>query len=743
MVYVLVMDGNYDRQKRYRQRKSEQDPEFKKKESERINGLIKKKSQMMTEDEKEEKRLKKSEYMRQYRRRKNKEKKIRITANRPSTEGSVLSPKSTMKRKTGFRTKPALRKAVKKLFDRVPLSPSKRQGAVSELAKQCGLVVSSPKGSEMVSLSPPSTSRAFSVETKSMVRDFFFQTNVVYTSPGQKDEMTVWEGGKKVKLRKYYLELTVKEAYAVFKEQHPNVQVGLSKFFELKPPNVIHMAKAPNDQCKCVTHENFRLMLKPLKVEVNSTFWQTVLCDSSDLYSPCWKGDCSDCQGGILLLNTIAQRQSNTEDQINWQIWESLETSTKKGKEVKRIVKVFKGGCVGELKELVEGAWSHYLSHVRTKRIMSKEFQDDLTKDNVLILQCDFAMDYNTKDNSREVQSAIYGRQNVTIFTAAVRHKRSWISYSVITNSDKYKNTVRVCMLQILKDFLSKTDISEVDKFIVWSDGPSCEFRNQYCTGKLLYEMSQLVNRVSYWKYFAASHGKGVCDGIGGALKARVAEHARGKHRDDVIVQNHKQFFEIASKYCPKVTMFTLDKEEVNKATEKDKPWDYVHAIEGVSTLHVAKCGIDGTIQGWRLPGEGQLKPVHYREEEPEVEEPEVEEPEVEEPEVEEPEVEDPEVEEPQNQQAALTLTAREWYVVQFEDGTTTMNYLCQLLRIEEENYVVNSFISIRSSKKKLFKKYPAEEIVNQGQFLVQVEKPEMQPGGKVLVKNVLNYEVK
>ena len=92
-------------------------------------------------------------------------------------------------------------------------------------------------------------------------------------------------------------------------------------------------------------------------------------------------------------------------------------------------------------------------------------------------------MDYYTKDNAREVQPAIYGRQNVTIFTAAVRHQGSWMSYSVVTNGDKYKNTVRMCMLRLLKDFLLNNDTSDVERFIIWSDGTSCEFRNKYSTG--------------------------------------------------------------------------------------------------------------------------------------------------------------------------------------------------------------------------------------------------------------------
>ena len=729
------MAGLYDRQKRYKQKKYLDDPEYRKKESERINKLIWKRNSLMTEEEKEEKKQSHKEYMKNWRLKKKLEssEKIRIGSAAESA-GSALSPKSTLKRKTGFRTKPALRRAVRKLLDRAPASPSKRQGVVSEMAKECGLIVTPPPVPSLQSESPSTSNpKALSADTVSKVRDFFYQTNIVYTTPGQKDEMAIWEGGKKIKLRKFYLELTVKEAFALFMEQYPNVKVGLSKFFELKPKNVLHMSKAPNDQCKCITHENFRLMLKPLKVEVNIKFWDTVLCNSSDLNSSCWKGDCNNCQGGILLMNIIDQKELNNEDQVSWHIWELCNTTTKKGKVVKRVVKVYKEGCAGEQKELVQGAWGHYLEHVRIKRIMSKEFQDDLIKENVIILQVDFAMDYNTKDNSREVQSSIYARQNVTIFTAAIRHKGVWKSYSIVTNSGKYKNSVRVFMLRILEDFVSKTDITTIDKLIVWSDGPSCEFRNQFCTGKVLFEMSQVVKKVSYWKYFAASHGKGVCDGIGGSLKARVAEHCRGKHRDDVVVQNHEQFYKLATKYCPKVKIFVIQKEEVEETTDKDQPWVDVQPISGISTLHIAKCGLDGSIQGWKLPGEGKRTPVKYTL--PTHTSPE--------PDIEEPQAEPREI-------PLLELVIGEWYVVKFEDNTTTMNYLCQLIRVEGDDYVVQSFLSVsgkrpkKVSAKLLFTKYRGpKEIVSQEQFLVQVEKPEMLTGGKVQLKNALGLSVK
>ena len=43
----------------------------------------------------------------------------------------------------------------------------------------------------------------------------------------------------------------------------------------------------------------------------------------------------------------------------------------------------------------------------------------------------------------------------------------------------------------------------------------------------------------------------------------RVAEHAKGKHWDNDMVQNYSDFYEFTKEYCPKITLFKLGKEEV------------------------------------------------------------------------------------------------------------------------------------------------------------------------------------
>ena len=44
-------------------------------------------------------------------------------------------------------------------------------------------------------------------EVKSQVVDFYYKTDVIYSAPGLKDEVTVWTQRGKEKMRKYYLKM--------------------------------------------------------------------------------------------------------------------------------------------------------------------------------------------------------------------------------------------------------------------------------------------------------------------------------------------------------------------------------------------------------------------------------------------------------------------------------------------------------------------------------------------------------
>ena len=423
----------FPRQKRYKEKKASEDAAFKKDESDRINALQKRARASETEEEKKIRKEKNRLRMKA----KREELRNKKTGGVRITNAGTLSPKSAHARKFGYRTSSSLGKAVRKILAETPSSP------IMEAAKQAGLEVS-PECSRRVVSPPKPIHNTLPDDVVEKVINFFTRPDIVWTSPSLKDEMTIWdESGKKQKLRKYYLEITIDEAYGIFKAENPDLKIGRSKFHDLRPPNAILMGNSPADQCKCPQHETFRMLLAPFKIQTETIdFWSLTICDVVDLSSDCWKNQCPDCKDGKTLMQRIeVSKTANNileETLVSWHEWETEHSQTKGGKAISRQIKVPKGGSAIELVNKIRGSYPSYLAHVRRKRILNTEYLSDVAKDNYLVIQVDFAQDYNCKDNSREIGSAIYGRRNVTIFTCAVHYKNKWHSYAVLTDAEIY-----------------------------------------------------------------------------------------------------------------------------------------------------------------------------------------------------------------------------------------------------------------------------------------------------------------
>ena len=198
------------------------------------------------------------------------------------------------------------------------------------------------------------------------------------------------------------------------------------------------------------------MRLAPFNIESEcKEFWAHTICDVDNLNSSCWKNDCTECKNGKVLHQRILAKKLHMEikdeSKLIWYAWETEKSLTKGGKPIVRQVKCMKEGLPNELIDLIMADYPSYVAHVRRKRILNKEFEQDKNEEENLIIQVDFAQDYNCQDNSKEIQAAIYGRRNVTLFTCAIHINGKWHSYAVVTDSDKYKSTVRQCMLRILQ----------------------------------------------------------------------------------------------------------------------------------------------------------------------------------------------------------------------------------------------------------------------------------------------------
>ena len=103
---------------------------------------------------------------------------------------------------------------------------------------------------------------------------------------------------------------------------------------------------------------------------------------------------------------------------------------------------------------------------------------------------------------------------------------------------------------------------SEIQREIIWSVGPSWEFKNQFMQ-QLIEDLSLQYKKKINWKFSATSHGKGVVDGIDGNVKSNVRPKVMNMKKNRSIVQDSESFAELAQKLVPSTKVKHFSDEEI------------------------------------------------------------------------------------------------------------------------------------------------------------------------------------
>ena len=94
-----------------------------------------------------------------------------------------------------------------------------------------------------------------------------------------------------------------------------------------------------------------------------------------------------------------------------------------------------------------------------------------------------------------EIQSALWSRGSVNLFTAASMYKGHCQTCLFTTNSKhKDKNSILVSVEYIYVNFLLKNDNNKLVVEIIWTDGPSSDRKNKY-TVEILRRLSEKYNK--------------------------------------------------------------------------------------------------------------------------------------------------------------------------------------------------------------------------------------------------------
>lgn len=138
-------------------------------------------------------------------------------------------------------------------------------------------------------------------KTVKCVKEFYSSDEISRVCPGKRDYVTVDENNIKIAKQRRLILMNLKEAYAVFKEQHINLKVGFSKFASLRPPECILAldTAGTHSVCVCMYHQNVKLIFESMKrifgVDSYRVLFKRMMCaEPSD---ECFLNECEQCPG--------------------------------------------------------------------------------------------------------------------------------------------------------------------------------------------------------------------------------------------------------------------------------------------------------------------------------------------------------------------------------------------------------------------------------------------------------------
>ncbi|XP_065665666.1 uncharacterized protein LOC136087088 [Hydra vulgaris] len=354
--------------------------------------------------------------------------------------------------------------------------------------------------------------------TVKLVLDFYQRDDISRQAPGKRDTIVVRLKNKKETVQKRHLYMNVNEAYAVFKSDYPEESVGKSKFASLRPPHVLLSSSMSRNVCCCKQHQNIILILEALhKFDSNFPLYShefplSIVCDSEK--DICYNNMCTKCKDAAKFHNLFALNEVDKNKCITWYQWEKVAEGN--GKEY--IKKIEKKGRVDDLYRTFSKSLPSFLWHYFIKQKQSKTYRDHKiqlqSNPDTAVLQVDFAENFSTLWQD-EVQSAHWHKKQVTVFTAVFWYQNS-CSSAVIVSDDLSHS--KESILVFVHNLLSKYIESSVKILQVWTDRPSNQFKNRFIASAIPWLEEQHDLKL-FWNFFAASHGKGPVDAIGGTVK--------------------------------------------------------------------------------------------------------------------------------------------------------------------------------------------------------------------------------
>ena len=351
----------------------------------------------------------------------------------------------------------------------------------------------------------------------------------------------------------------MKEVYQKFKESENHPDIGFSTFCSLRPKHcVLAGGNGTHSVCVCTYHQNPKLQLNAIgekDVSLEDVMAKAV-CDINS--EACMMRNCRNCPGEAGVIEFVqAFPAMEGKEELRYSKWVSVDRCT-----LQEVVEPVEDFLASFSSAIVLLTRHHYVSKNQSQAY--KAAKESLKEDEVLVVG-DFAENYSfVVQNAAQGQHWNNSQCTLHPFVCYFKGPDSTIqheSFCFISDYTKHSTAMVHTFLKTLIPFL-KNKHPALKKVIYFSDGCAGQYKNRYNFMNLAYHKYDFDGIIAEWHFFATSHGKNPCDGVGGTTK-RLAIKASLQRTDTNHILTAKDFFDFCTSNITGVTYFFTTKDEV------------------------------------------------------------------------------------------------------------------------------------------------------------------------------------
>ena len=375
--------------------------------------------------------------------------------------------------------------------------------------------------------------------------------------PGKKDFKKL----NGILYQKRMLLYNIKELHLMFLEYYKtkhNIDdkpLSLSKIFELKPIYCISVnSTGMHRVCVCVEHQNIKLMLNALPIKIDyKELISKISCDLEN--RNCMLRNCTECPNLDNLNDYITKIFTDYEysgsDLVKYREW----LHTDRSELIIQHVEV--EDYIEKLLCRLENIKSHYFI-TKTQSSHLKKEKEKLDNKTAIIL-LDYSENYNFIYQDA-IQSVHWDNTQATLHPVVIyvnnNNNLTVHSTCIISNHLLHNTSAVHSFLKIILDYI-KIKFIEIENVIYFSDGAASQYKNFKNIANLCNHFNDF-NIHAEWHFFATSHGKSPCDGVGGTIK-RLVDRVVKQDKLDYVINTPKLMFEYCTKNIDNIKFFYLE----------------------------------------------------------------------------------------------------------------------------------------------------------------------------------------